>query len=118
MRAILKNLWNEFPNVDLENYHPDVEDDFGLYLNFTVGLEDSKGGDDFHVLVCSPAWLMRECRKGPVWGRHLLITDRFDLNEIRRSIEARLEEYSGESWEEIAEKISRYAAWEFEDYVH
>jgi len=40
----------------------------------------------------------------------------FDLATIRGTITKFVERCSGQSWNEVAAKINRIAAWEFEDY--
>lgn len=70
--------------------------------------------------VCSPEWLARRCRdEGFVDGRHTVVTtvDGYREETLRTFLTRRVEQVSGETWREIAGKVSRLGHWEFEDYT-
>ena len=46
----------------------------------------------------------------------MLIVSEYDLDVIKAEIDLCVESCTGENWSAIAQKISRFAAWEFEDY--
>ena len=52
-----------------------------------------------------------------VIGRHHLIVREYNYQKIADSIQDFLRECTGESWIEVAEKVSRLGKWEFEDYI-
>lgn len=59
----------------------------------------------------------RACENdGFVCGCHHLIVAEYKLTAITAVITKFVERCSGESWAEVASKLSRIAAWEFEDY--
>ncbi len=117
MKAIIKSMWVDSASINLDNYLPDDPEYFGLWIEFRVGIKDRDSADDFRLLVCTPEWLKNECdRKKVMWGRHMLIVFKYDLDTITAEINQCIENCVGKNWPTIAEKISRFAAWEFEDY--
>ena len=102
----------------LESYRPPLLDDFGILLLALIGPQDDVGEEAFFVTVCSAKWLARvtgeENGKGFEFVR---VVDRWDLDLFRRAIGDLCSHTSGESWSEVANKLSRYLAWEFEDYT-
>lgn len=116
MRGSLRRLHS--PDVaDLSGYHPERPDDFGFLLQILVGPEGGEGEESFDVVVCTPKWL--EGQHGPsdvVSGRHHLIVFEYDYDRLAREIERVCESAEGQSWREVALKLSRFAHWEFEDY--
>lgn len=117
MKTILKSMWVSIPNVNLENYFPDDLECFGLWINLTIGPDDVEGGHDYQILVCTPDWIKKEYGwKKSVLGRHMLIIFEYDLIGIKAAIDSFIDECQGKDFWEAAQKISRFAAWEFEDY--
>jgi Immunity protein 8 len=107
------------PDVfDLEGYAPEDPDRFSFLLEFTAGADDgSPGGDDFQVVVCTPAWLAGRVEPNrPFWPRHHLLVRSYDWAGIESFVVSYVRGCSGSSWQEVAEKIGRLAHWEFEDY--
>lgn len=113
MRAVVKELSSDCLNLAVEL--PNDMTCFAIDLRLRIGREDSNGADDFSLLVCTPAWLASSVAE-PRWGRHLLIVHRYDLATIRSKIESYVSEVSGETWSDIASKLARVFAWEYEDY--
>jgi len=50
-------------------------------------------------------------------GRHRLIVARYEYDAVRRAIEGLVSGAEGRDWSDVARKISRFAHWEFEDYL-
>jgi len=48
--------------------------------------------------------------------RHTLLVRKYDLDEITKTITDYIDQCEGSNWMEIAQKLSRVFAWEFEDY--
>lgn len=46
---------------------------------------------------------------------HVLVR-KYDLDEITKTITDYIDQCEGDDWMEIAQKLSRVFAWEFEDY--
>lgn len=118
MVPIIKNIQiNEADNLDPQRFTPDSLSSFGCTFNLFVGPTDSEGMESFQLTVCSPDWLADLCRsQGYVVGRHHLIVDHFDLEAITNIITKLVTRCADETWPRVAEKLSRIAYWEFEDY--
>ncbi len=106
----------------LQSFVPPIADDFGILVLAEIGpSDDDRGGDGFYVTVCSAKWLARtsleENPKGFEFVRHRLVIDHWDADLIHRAIRDLCVRTSGASWSEVATKLSRYLAWEFEDYT-
>lgn len=115
MRAKVKG-WHS-PDIDLDLYCPDIENNFGFLLQVMIGPDSENGEESFDIMVCTPDWIKFEhAGKGPLWGRHYLIVFDYDIDGIRRFIANHVEQCDGNNWTEVANKISRIGKWEFEDY--
>jgi len=115
VRAALKGFHS--PDVDLESYSPAEPGCFMFLLQVFFGPEDRGVENSFDVIVCTPAWLECEVgRRGILDGRHHLIVEKFDLDTIRAFLTEYAENATGDSWDEVAARLSRLGRWEFEDY--
>lgn len=100
----------------LETWVP-YSDDWGLPFEMSIGSVGSSGADIFQVLVCSPAWIVREAREGAIVdGRHHLIVASYDFDRLHAYLRGRVSQVQGATWGEVAERLARFARWEFEDY--
>lgn len=89
---------------------------FAILLQLLVGPDDGPGEESFDLVLCSPEWL-RE-RAVPVIGRHHLIVQRYDYEQVIELISGYLEECAGADWQEVAARVGRLGRWEFEDYAN
>ncbi|HAC88551.1 MAG: hypothetical protein CMG91_06435 [Marinobacter sp.] len=117
MNAEIKRLHS--PDIhDLELYQPEVPEKFGFLLQVMVGPEGVDGEESFDIEVCTPKWLEETYGMNEVViGRHHLIVREYNYQKIADTIQDFLRECTGESWIEVAEKVSRLGKWEFEDYI-
>ena len=100
------------------DFVPQDESDFALLVQVVAGPHDGEGEESFDIEVVTPAHLSRRLsRSGPMSGRHLLLVDRFNADEIERWLERAVAACTGASWREVAKKLSRIGHWEFEDYT-
>lgn len=117
MKVIVKGMWIDSATINLENYFPDDPECFGLWINLRLGPSDEEGSHDYQLLVCTPEWIKKEFAfKKAVWGRHMLILFRYDLDIVKAEIDQCLQNCVGEDWLTIAKEVARFAVWEFEDY--
>jgi hypothetical protein len=115
MKTVLKALWVDSADVALDSYSPLEADNFSLWLELRIGLASTDSADDFRLFVCTPDWL--KINRAPChWGRHTLVTQAYDLDGIRAEIQKCIDRCSGKSWAETAKNLSRFFAWEFEDF--
>ncbi|WP_019209783.1 immunity 8 family protein [Yersinia massiliensis] len=112
MKARLKSI--DCVHHDLHSYTPD-NDETALTLTLTIGSADSVRGDNFDVFICTPEWLCKH-QWVPELMRHTLLVRKYDLDEITKTITDYIDQCEGNNWMEIAQKLSRVFAWEFEDY--
>jgi hypothetical protein len=109
MRAVVKEFHS--PDIALGQAVPD-SDSFGILVQAMVGPADSDGEESFSILVCTPEWIREEvARHGFVVGRGLLIVESFDWRRISAFLRKVLE-LDGETWAEIALKVSRVGTWD------
>ncbi len=115
MRAELKRLHS--PDIDdLEKYTPAQPDCFGFLVQAMIGPAGCQGEESFDMVVCTPEWLKRTRPAEFILGRHHLIVFKYDYKSLAAYIAALAEECTGETWQEIAQQLSRLGKWEFEDY--
>lgn len=113
MKAELKTLGNDL--CDMKLYVPEESDNFIMSLTLTIGPTNEVGSNYFYVRVCTPEWLCKH-QWLPELMRHTLLVRRYDLIEIKKCINDYIEQCEGADWIEIAQKLSRVFAWEYEDY--
>lgn len=110
-------------SVDFDPNPRDLPSDpasFAFLARLIVGPAGGPGEESFDVQVCSPEWLRERCdREGYVDGRHTVITtiDAYSEQDLRSFLVRRVENISGDTWREVAEKVARQGHWEFEDYT-
>ncbi|SIO26405.1 Immunity protein 8 [Burkholderia sp. GAS332] len=115
MRAELKFI--DSPDIDFDSYSPEDEDCFSFPIGMTIGYEGGKGGDIFQMIVCTPTWIARENQgRTAVVGTGLLVVFRYDWPAILSAIQEIVSACTADDWSALAQKLSRIADWEFEDY--
>jgi Immunity protein 8 len=115
MIAELKSLHS--PDVaDLQSWRPD-RTEFSVLLQIFAGPEGKPGEESFDLTLCSPAWVAARTTETKILeGRHLLIVAEYNYDLIYEYLSRRVSSCEGETWREVAEKLSRLGRWEFEDY--
>lgn len=119
MKVAVKSYDSVEIEDSLDRYYPSDSNSFGTWIRLAIGPADRLGADNFLILVCTPTWLSSyvegEAYRA-AWGRHMLIVSEYDIATIKACVERRVDQCSGDDWQAIALKISRFAEWEFEDY--
>lgn len=101
----------------LEAYTPPDPERFSITVRAMVGPAEGEGEESFDINVCTSKWLEERLENETfVLGMHRLFVKAYDPPEIRKFITRTIERFSGSTWNEVAEKISRLAYWEFEGY--
>ncbi|HDS9361410.1 TPA: immunity 8 family protein [Enterobacter chengduensis] len=115
MKAILRAMWIDSADFSLENYQPEEESCFSLSVNLKIGPTNEEGTNYFYLCICTPEWLCKH-----QWStelvRHTLLVRKYDLVEITNTITTYINQCEGNNWMDIALKLSRVFAWEYEDY--
>ncbi|SET47254.1 immunity 8 family protein [Thorsellia anophelis] len=115
MKAILNSMWVDTSKFTLEDYQPEEKNCFILFVNLNIGPANETGSDYFSIQICTPEWLCKNHWTAELM-RHTLLVRQYDLEEIKNVITNYIDLCDGENWMEIAQKLSRVFAWEFEDY--
>jgi hypothetical protein len=98
-------------------FRPKDRTHFGLDVVASVGPAGEEGAELFPFTVCSPSWLAATpLPKGSAFQRHTPLLERWDPALVERAISDLCRRTEGESWDELAAKLSRFGHWEFEDY--
>ncbi|MFC0179762.1 immunity 8 family protein [Thorsellia kenyensis] len=113
MKILLKSISSI--DHDPRVYLPDDKNNFRIVLNLSIGMADSNGADYFDLFVCTPEWLCNN-QWVPELMRHTLLVRKYDLDEITETINKYIEICTCDTWTKTAQKLSRYFAWEYEDY--
>lgn len=105
---------------------PELEDprNFCVLIQAFIGPKGQAGPggepaeESFDFMVCTHEWLAEYLTQNAfLWGRHYLFLDHYDYDVIRDQIERLCRRATGyDTWGEVAERLSRYGHWEFEDY--
>ena len=114
MKAEIK-AYERTDNEDLSSYEAEDKQVFGFTLLFSIGVKGQEGADYFEVDVASPRYLEHLIPQ-PFFLRHIILATDYNLPEAVTLVRKYVEALDGDSWEELAGKISRVARWEFEDY--
>ncbi|MCG3157310.1 MAG: hypothetical protein DKINENOH_03942 [bacterium] len=115
MRAEIKKIYS--PDIDLATFRPQDPESFSFLLRIIAGPEGEEGEESFDVEICTPKWLLETyAQEEVVIGRHHLIVFEYNLERIIQTIKSFCASCFGETWKEVAEKLSRLGQWEFEDY--
>ena len=69
----------------------------------------------FQFNVCSKRLAIEARPKGFAFQRALVL-DRWSPDLVERAIADLCRHTEGDTWEQVARKLSRYGQWEFEDY--
>jgi hypothetical protein len=95
---------------------PDVEDCW-IVVQAEIGPELSEACDVFTFYVCTIKFLQRILSKQSYqYGKSVILMEKFSWEIIENSIKEICGGTQGDSWEEIAARLSKYWDWEFEDY--
>lgn len=114
MYAVLRSMTLE---PDPRTLGPDAAD-FCFQVRVIAGPSDGPGDGSFDMTVCTPEWLGQAAGTEFYSGRHHLLVnaDFFTVAGLEAWVEARLRAADRDSWTEVAQVLSRWAYWEFEDH--
>jgi len=106
------------PDIDdLELFKPQDTERFAFLLQIMVGVRGEDGEESFDVQVCTLKWLEDKYAEDDVIiARHMLIVQKYNYQGLLTTIHKFLQHCHGDTWRDVALKISRLGQWEFEDY--
>jgi len=101
---------------DLTTYRPS-SDEFALLVQMLIGPDGGAGEESFDIQIVTPSWLKRQnAENGVIGAERRLLVFAYDWPNIESYLRDRVAECSGADWEEVAQRLSRFSRWEFEDY--
>lgn len=110
MKGVLKRL--SCDTEDLDTWIPANAHDFHLNLLLQIGMSDRSGADNFDLCVQTQMTWCEPLRD----GKGLWIVEEYDLAAIKVRIQQVIDRCEGYDWMQIATKLSREFAWEFDGY--
>jgi Immunity protein 8 len=114
-KLILKGI--DFGAEDLNTYTPQTPHNFCVWLTLAIGLEDEESSDLFQVGICTNSWLAHQLSiKSAYVLRHMILVESFDFELIKKTVSEIIENAERPTWEQSVPILSRYFAWEYEDY--
>ena len=115
MRAEIRSIFSSDVE-NLDDFRP-PGGVFSVPIRLQIGPAGGAGEESFDLTICSVVWLDQQVKQVPVFdARHHLIVRDFHWASVRRYIEGRVSRCVGETWGDVAQQLSRFAYWEFEDY--
>jgi hypothetical protein len=110
-------LCSDEPNLDFSAYRPDDPTNFSCALQLLVGIHNQGGGESFQLTVCTPQWLIENrSEDGIIVGKNLLIVFDYNYPRIVQWLNRYVERCTGETWSDVAKRLSYIGNWEFEGY--
>lgn len=97
-------------------YWPDDVEDFCVAAEAVIGPDGEDGADIFSFKVCTPKWFYKNRLNSAAFARHVVFVSAYDEKAVQTSWSTQWRISPGGTWSEIAEKLSRYFRWEYEDY--
>lgn len=117
MKACIKEMYSLEIEDLLKDYIPEEKDNFEIIIRLMIGTKNDDAAESFDIIVCSSKRVVSITESEyAVWGKGLLIVDRYDYVKITNLIKSKIESIVGGDWNDLAIKMSRLANWEFEDY--
>jgi len=114
MNADLRRITS--PDIDSMEIFVPPDEKFCYLLQAFIGPNGDEGEESFEFIVCSPKWLEFEVEKENfIFGKGMLIMSEFNFFRVKGFLSALCKRTHGNSWSEIANKLSRFATWEFEE---
>ena len=117
IQAELKSLYSTDIPDDIHKYSPDDPDRFGIMIGAFIGPLGGGSEELFYFFVCTPTWLETVIHDDMhIFGKSYLFITTYSYNVIWNAINKLCTSTSGNTWEDVGIKLSRYGDWEFENY--
>jgi immunity protein 8 of polymorphic toxin system len=90
---------------------------FGILVEAMIGPTDREGEEAFDFMLCTPQWIAHELQtRDRRWGRATLLVSEYSYEVLERTVARLCQRVEGSDWSQVAEVLSRWMQWEFEDY--
>ena len=118
VRGKLKGLDTAaIPSGDIHGFRPEDPTNFSIPVTASIGPANGEGAELFQLTIRSPGYVEPETAgKGFAFERGTLILERWDPDLAERAIGDLCRRTEGYFWQEVAQRLTRYLLWEFEDY--
>ena len=114
-KATLKGI--DFGAEDLNTYAPEIPHNFCVWLTLAIGPEGVEGSHLFQVGICTVSWLAHQLSTKRAYVLRLMIlVESFDFKMIKKAVHEIIVKAERPTWEQSVPILSRYFAWEYEDY--
>jgi Immunity protein 8 len=105
-------------DIPIEEYDPDPGKPFSIELSVLIGPKDAPGEELFLVDVSNALFLRQEAaHSGPRLVVSTILVERFRVDAVERIVRSFCAGCRGESWHEVALKLTRLGRWEYEGLV-
>jgi len=111
--AKLKDLHST--DAELETFRPDGP--FGINVFAMVGPASEPGEESFQFTVCTPEWFAQNMKGDFMLGSHFLFVREYDYDALKEFLSGCCRKCMGATWREVAQKLSWFGHWEFENYM-
>lgn len=102
---------------DLEYGHtPNEPDNCSVLVEVNIGIKGQDASDIFSFVVITPKAMSHLEPPDYRWGRGWLIMEYFSWSAVESAIDKLCSSTTGVSWNQIAEELSKWLFWEFENY--
>src|SRR5215475_13595685 len=98
----------------LRDFCPDGP--FGIPVQAIIGPANGPGEESFDFMLCTPEWFGTNMQDDIMIGRHYLFVKEFSYWRLEKFVRDYCTRCDGNSWQEVAEKLSRLGHWEFDGY--
>lgn len=83
MKAKLKEIYSLQLSKPLNEFWPEIKDNFGISVRLMIGPDEAPGSESFDILICTPDWIKNQyIDEKCVWGSHMLIVMEYDYDAI------------------------------------
>jgi len=119
IRAKIKAIvCSDMPDGDFSAFRPDDPKSFSCGLQLLVGPYHEAGAESFQLTLCTPQWLIdNHPEDNVIVGKNLLIVLEYNYPRIVQWLNRYIERCAGETWQDVAKRVSYIGTWEFDDYI-
>lgn len=106
------------PDVEVDAWEPADDREVHFLLELEIGEVGDERADLFQVVVASPEGLRaRKAHGGVLSDRATLVLSRFSWTTVHGALARIIKSCEADDWAEAVQRLQRYFAWEYEDYV-
>ena len=112
----------DYHSADIDeiwNWDPSPSQEIFVNVEFVIGAGESEAGDTFQAMIVNTSALQKRATGKTILDlRGYLLVQEFNWNNILTYVEKIATDCKGETWEEVAHKLSKRLLWEYEDHEY